>query len=122
MTGEGAASHHTVTGSGGRRCEVFHRGIIVDNFPGVVAVQSDLGGNRAPENALINIAERARQEAAQPADPGRGMGVADDDAGAKDGEAGEADGCVAEYPMAARPLAGARRMCQIVKIRDALLT
>src|SRR6202011_4088976 len=50
-----------------------------------------LCGDRATENSLINIAKRPGHEASQPTDPGRGMSVADNDTGAKYGEAAKTD-------------------------------
>jgi hypothetical protein len=43
------------------------------------------------ENSLIDVAERPRHEVSQQTDPGWGMSVANNDAGAKDGEAGKTD-------------------------------
>ncbi len=73
------------------RGEFFHCRIFANNFAGISIMQSYLGGDRATENSLINIAKPPRHEASQPTDPGRGMSVAYNDAGAKDGEAGKTD-------------------------------
>src|ERR1700689_3733032 len=43
------------------------------------------------ENSLVNIAKRPSHQAPQPSGPAWGMSVADNDAGAKDGEAGKTD-------------------------------
>ena len=69
--------------------ELFHGGIFADHFASLLTVQSDLGGDGATENALIDIAKRLRHEPSQPTGPGRSMSVADNDAGAKEGEAGK---------------------------------
>src|SRR6185312_14569769 len=69
----------------------FHCCIFVDDLADFPMVQSHLCGDRATEYPLIDSAERPRHDGSQPTDPGRGMGVADDDAGAKDGETGKAD-------------------------------
>src|ERR1700733_328626 len=71
--------------------EFFNCCIFMGNFTCLSTVQSYLCGDCATENSLIDIAERPRHEASQPADPGRGMSVADNDAGAKYGEAGKTD-------------------------------
>src|SRR6202035_4447160 len=73
------------------RGEFFHCGIFADNFTSLSTVQSYLCSDGATESSLINIAKRPRHEASQPTDPGRGMSVADNDAGAKYGEAGKTD-------------------------------
>ena len=65
------------------RSEFFHCCILADSFTSLLAMQSYLCDNRATKNSLINIAKPPRHEASQPTDPGRGMSVADDDAGAK---------------------------------------
>jgi hypothetical protein len=70
------------------RSEFFHCCIFAGNFTSLSTVQSYLCGDRSTENSLINIANRPRHEASQPTDPGRGMNVAYNDAGAKNGEAG----------------------------------
>src|ERR1035438_6141615 len=71
--------------------EFFHCCIFAGNFASLSTVQSYLCGDGAAENSLIDIAKRSRHEASQPTGPGRGMSVADNDAGAKDGEAGKTD-------------------------------
>jgi hypothetical protein len=73
------------------RSEFFHCCIFSRNFTRLSTVQSYLCGDRATENSLINVAKPPGYEASQPTDPGRGMSVADNDAGTKDGKAGEAD-------------------------------
>src|SRR5580704_4064755 len=92
------------------RSEFFHGCIFAGNFTSLSTVQSYLCGDGATENSLINIAKRPRHEASQPTDPGRGMSVADNDAGAKYGEAGKtgvAHGVFlhAHYPRIAKPAA-----------------
>ena len=54
-------------------------------------MQGYLGSDRTADVALIDIAEPARHKPPQQLYPRRCMRVADNDAGAKDGEAGEAD-------------------------------
>jgi hypothetical protein len=71
--------------------EFFHCRVFPGNFTRLAIVQGYLRGDRATENSLIDIAKRARHESSQPTDPGRGMSVANDDAGAKNGEAGKTD-------------------------------
>src|SRR5580692_10645056 len=73
------------------RSEFFHGCIFAGNFTSLLTVQSYLCGDGASENSLMNTAKRPRHEASQPTDPGRGMSVADNDAGAKYGEAGKTD-------------------------------
>src|SRR5579863_6050628 len=73
------------------RSEFLHCSISADNVTRLATVQSYLCGDGATENALINIAKRPRHEASQPTGPCRGMGVPDNDAGTKDGEAGKTD-------------------------------
>jgi len=73
------------------RSEFFHCCIFAGNLTSLSPVQSYLCADGASENSLINTAKRSRNESSQPTDPGRGMSVADNDAGAKDGEAGKTD-------------------------------
>src|SRR5580692_3051603 len=73
------------------RSKFFHCCIFAGNFTSLSTVQSYLCSDGATESSLINIAKRPRHEASQPTDPGRGMSVADNDAGAKYGEAGKTD-------------------------------
>src|SRR5258708_30551464 len=82
------------------RNKFFHCCIFAGNFTSLSTVQSYLCGDRATENSLINIAKRPRHEASQPTGPGRGMSVADNDAGAKYGEAGKTDITHGVFPHA----------------------
>src|SRR5580704_4104888 len=98
------------------RSEFFHGCIFAGNFTSLSTVQSYLCGDGATENSLINIAKRPRHEASQPSGPGRGMSVADNDAGAKDGEAGKTDVAHgvflhAHYADIAKPAAGCASCC-----------
>src|SRR5580698_238799 len=54
-------------------------------------MQSYFCGDRAAEDLLFDIAERPRHEASKPSDPRRSMGVADDDARAKDCQPAKSD-------------------------------
>ena len=73
------------------RSKCFHCCVFADNFTSFSTVQSYLCGDGAAEDSLINIAKRSRHEASQPTDPGRGMSVANNDAGAIYGEAEKTD-------------------------------
>src|ERR1700722_16956865 len=73
------------------RSEFFHCCIFAGNFTSLSTMQSYLCCDGATENSLIDIAKRPRHEVSQPTDPGRGMSVADNDAGAKYGKAGKTD-------------------------------
>src|ERR1700733_4820568 len=90
--------------------DLFNCCIFMGNFPCLSTVQSYLCGDCATENSLIDIAERPEHEASQPTDPGRGMSVADNDAGAKYGETGKTDithdvFLHAHYPRITKPAA-----------------